>query len=143
MLRYASLFRGTRDPVDRDFFGVLMLNLCTIFTQHRYKMISRISTAVAEDNFQHFLIIRTFLLPPLGSSFPLGLGGSDLPEVASVISSSCQGLLWSSLQTNLTLGKDPPVLGAETLQRLTAEKCQISRGVHKKMWLDKKKCKNL
>jgi len=114
LLRYASLFQGTRDPVDRDFFGVLMLNLCTIFTQHRYKMISRISTAVAEDNFQHFLIIRTFLLPPLGSSFPLGLGGSDLPEVASVISSS--------------LGKDPPVLGAETLQRLTAVKTEIGTG---------------
>jgi len=43
----------------------------------------------------------------------LGLGGSDLP-VASVISSS--------------LGKDPPILGAETLQRLTAVKTERGTG---------------
>ena len=69
----------------QTLWSVDVKSLCTIFTQHRYK-ISRsqrhqlriiISFVSADDNDQHFfqltIIIRIFLLPTLGSSSPLVL----------------------------------------------------------------------
>ena len=120
-----------------------MLNLCTIFTQHRYK-ISRsqrhqlriiISIFSAEFNNQDFPPPPIgLLLPPWSWWQRLASRFSHLQLLPRV------GLVGESLQINLTLGKDPPILGAETLQRLTAVKYHNKwiEGMHKILWVGQK-----
>ena len=115
---------------------MLMLNLCSMFTWHWYKISrsQRHQLRIIISVFQLTITIRIFLLPHCrGSSSPLGLGGSDLP-VASVISSSCWKCFdWGPPSDEITSGKDPPILGAETPQRLTAGKSKWAgyRDAHK------------
>jgi len=106
-------------------FLVLMLNLCTIFSLHRYKISrsQRHQLRITVSFFQPTIIISIFSAednnqdfppPPIGLLLPPWSWWQRLLPVASVISSS--------------LGKDPPILGAETPQRFTAVKTERGTG---------------
>ena len=117
--------------IDVDVKSLLNVHMALIQNQP-------ISTASAEDNNQRFSAdnnnqdfppspLQGLLLPPWSWWQRLASRLSHLQLLLEML-----WLNWSPPSDEITSGKDPPILGAETPQRLTAEKSKWGTGMHTK-----------